>query len=92
MNSDSDNLCDAGDDDDDNDGVLDGPDTSDLNPNVCGDSDFDGCDDCVNTGANGSGGTVLSPQAETIVIDNIHVGRSIAAAKRGSWAKSTRIA
>ena len=39
----------AGDTDDDNDGVLDGPDPlADRSiPDVCGDSDGDGCDDCA---------------------------------------------
>ncbi|MFA6383463.1 MAG: DUF4215 domain-containing protein [Parcubacteria group bacterium] len=37
---------DACDTDDDNDGVLDGPDVSDLDPQVCGDIEGDGCDDC----------------------------------------------
>ncbi|MFH1320188.1 MAG: hypothetical protein ABII90_05975, partial [Bacteroidota bacterium] len=45
--TDSDGICDAGDTDDDNDGVLDISDTSPLNPNICVDSDGDGCDDCA---------------------------------------------
>ncbi len=43
---DNDGLCDAGDDDDDNDGALDNDDNDDNNPNVCSDTDGDGCDDC----------------------------------------------
>ena len=39
--------CDAGDADDDNDGVLDGPDPAALDPDVCGDGDGDTCDDCA---------------------------------------------
>ncbi|MCP3982191.1 MAG: hypothetical protein GY716_23025 [bacterium] len=43
-----DGLCNAGDPDDDNDGVPDASDPAPLNPNVCGlDSDGDGCDDCT---------------------------------------------
>lgn len=37
------NDCDL---DDDNDGVLDANDNSPLNPQMCQDQDFDGCDDC----------------------------------------------
>jgi hypothetical protein len=37
---------DACDDDDDGDTRLDGDDTADCNPNVCGDTDADTCDDC----------------------------------------------
>ncbi|MCP3979767.1 MAG: DNRLRE domain-containing protein [bacterium] len=33
--------------DDDNDGVADGSDPATLNPNLCGDSDADTCDDCT---------------------------------------------
>src|SRR5574343_379186 len=44
--TDGDGLCDAGDHDDDNDGILDATDPNDTNPDICGDSDGDGCDDC----------------------------------------------
>ncbi|MDB4324859.1 hypothetical protein N9971_00790, partial [bacterium] len=44
---DADGLCDAGDPDDDGDGVLDTDDDSPRNPNACGDSDADTCDDCI---------------------------------------------
>jgi len=47
VDTDGDGLCDAGDDDDDNDGVLDGTDSSPLDPLVCSDVDGDGCDDCA---------------------------------------------
>ncbi len=43
---DGDGICDVGDGDDDNDGVSDFTDTALCNPNVCADTDFDGCDDC----------------------------------------------
>ena len=46
--ADSDGSCNAGDADDDNDGVADGPDTADLNPFACQDVDNDTCDDCAN--------------------------------------------
>jgi len=45
--ADGDGLCDAGDTDDDNDGVLDATDPNDTDPDVCGDSDADTCDDCT---------------------------------------------
>ncbi len=48
LDTDSDGLCDAGDPDDDNDGVADGQDSAPLNPNVCRDADGDSCDDCTN--------------------------------------------
>ena len=44
--TDADGLCDLGDPDDDNDGVVDGQDSAPLNPNFCRDVDSDGCDDC----------------------------------------------
>jgi cysteine-rich repeat protein len=46
IDMDGDGMCNIGDTDDDNDGTNDGPDASDLNPQVCGDSDNDLCDDC----------------------------------------------
>ncbi|GLR19450.1 hypothetical protein GCM10007940_40660 [Portibacter lacus] len=48
--TDGDGICDFGDDDDDNDGVLDVNDTDPLDPNVCQDLDGDGCDDCSGGG------------------------------------------
>ena len=39
---------DACDDDDDNDGVLDGADGNQTDPGLCEDVDGDGCDDCTN--------------------------------------------
>ncbi|MBK6831007.1 MAG: thrombospondin type 3 repeat-containing protein [Flavobacteriales bacterium] len=56
LNTDGDaqgDLCDA---DDDNDGVLDGPDTADLNPDQCADADGDGCDDCSQNGGSFAAG------------------------------------
>ncbi len=44
---DLDGLCDRGDPDDDNDGVLDGADGARFNANACGDLDNDQCDDCI---------------------------------------------
>lgn len=46
---DLDGLCDTGDPDDDNDGVPDSSDLDPFNPNGCGDSDGDRCDDCILT-------------------------------------------
>jgi hypothetical protein len=43
---DADGACDAGDTDDDNDGIEDGLDPDALDENVCGDVDGDSCDDC----------------------------------------------
>jgi len=40
----------------DNDGVADEGDPVPANPNLCRDTDGDPCDDCTNTGADGSGG------------------------------------
>ena len=45
--TDSDGACNDGDLDDDNDGVNDTDDPAPLDPDVCGDSDRDTCDDCV---------------------------------------------
>ena len=44
--SDRDGDIDDCDDDDDNDGSLDADDSDDNNPNICSDTDDDGCDDC----------------------------------------------
>ena len=52
--TDGDGLCDSGDPDDDNDGVADGMDVNPLSPFLCGDADFDGCDDCA-VGVDGFG-------------------------------------
>jgi large repetitive protein len=43
---DLDGRCDSGDLDDDNDGAPDPEDSNDGNPNVCSDTDADGCEDC----------------------------------------------
>jgi hypothetical protein len=57
VDTDGDTIPDDSDTDDDNDGVLDGPDPSDLDPDVCGDfADGDSCDDCT-TGTDGFGAT-----------------------------------
>ncbi len=47
LDTDSDGACNAGDLDDDNDGVVDASDTVTTNPDLCADSDADGCDDCA---------------------------------------------
>jgi hypothetical protein len=52
--TDGDGLCDFGDPDDDNDGVPDIDDLEPLDPDVCGDSDSDSCDDCA-VGTDGFG-------------------------------------
>jgi hypothetical protein len=44
--ADADGSCDAGDPDDDGDGVADGEDLAPLDRLACRDADFDGCDDC----------------------------------------------
>ncbi len=54
LDTDGDGLCDAGDEDDDGDGVDDTLDPAPNNPWVCADSDSDLCDDC-------SGGDGLDP-------------------------------
>ncbi len=46
VDTDGDGLCDAGDTDDDNDGVPDALDPAPLDPSICGDLDGDTCDDC----------------------------------------------
>jgi hypothetical protein len=46
-NLDNDTLGDACDPDDDNDGVTDNLDDGATNPEICADSDMDGCDDCA---------------------------------------------
>jgi spore coat protein A len=45
--TDGDGQCNAGDTDDDNDGVPDIADSNTLNPDVCEDLDVDSCDDCA---------------------------------------------
>jgi hypothetical protein len=50
LDSDIDGLCNAGDPDDDNDGVNDGGDNAPLDPFSCRDVDTDSCDDCAITG------------------------------------------
>jgi hypothetical protein len=47
IDSDGDGACDFGDADDDDDGVSDASDAAPLNPNICLDTDEDGCDDCT---------------------------------------------
>ena len=46
-NTDGDLEPDCFDTDDDNDGVADTSDSASLDPNVCGDSDSDSCEDCI---------------------------------------------
>jgi uncharacterized protein (TIGR03382 family) len=55
--TDADGACNAGDLDDDGDGVPDTEDASPLDPVACADADADGCDDCAITGATGGGAT-----------------------------------
>ncbi|MCP4199975.1 MAG: hypothetical protein GY762_22760 [Proteobacteria bacterium] len=45
--TDGDGLCDANDPDDDNDGIVDMEDINRTDPDICGDSDDDKCDDCA---------------------------------------------
>jgi len=47
VDTNADGICDASDDDDDGDGVLDGPDTDRTDKTKCRDVDVDGCDDCT---------------------------------------------
>ena len=46
--------------DDDGDGVVNSEDTDPNDPFVCRDLDADGCDDCSQTGSNGSGGSITN--------------------------------
>jgi outer membrane protein OmpA-like peptidoglycan-associated protein len=64
--NDNDGACNVGDPDDDNDGVPDLADSAPFNPNVCRDVDADGCNDCILSGANNSGG---APAADGIDTD-----------------------
>lgn len=57
-NSDHDGAPDYLDADADDDGVDDGQDLAPTDPHRCQDVDADGCDDCLRTGADGSGGAV----------------------------------
>jgi outer membrane protein OmpA-like peptidoglycan-associated protein len=63
---DLDGACNLGDPDDDNDGVADAADGAPLNANVCRDVDGDGCNDCVLSGNNNSGG---APRADGLDSD-----------------------
>ncbi len=54
VDTDGDGQCDASDPDDDNDGVPDASDSNPFNPNLCQDTDGDGCDDCT-VGTDGFG-------------------------------------
>ncbi len=67
--TDGDGACDAGDADDDNDNRDDVDDSSPLDPNICADTDFDGCDDCstgtfdvINDGVDSDGDGVCDPK------------------------------
>lgn len=51
--------------DSDNDGVLDGTDGARTDATKCRDADDDLCDDCANTGANGSGGNTANDGLDT---------------------------
>ena len=62
---DADGWCDAGDADDDNDGVNDSDDPAPRDPHVCRDADGDTCDDCTRTGPDGSGGAPLDDGPDT---------------------------
>ena len=50
--------------DTDGDGVPDGDDSNPADPNVCRDTDSDSCDDCSQTGADGSGGDPANDGAD----------------------------
>ena len=62
---DGDGLCDAGDPDRDNDGVANADDLAPQNPSICRDTDSDSCDDCLNTGPDGSGGDPATDGPDT---------------------------
>lgn len=47
LDADGDGICDDSDEDLDNDGRTNGEDTDPTNPNACGDTDGDGCQDCI---------------------------------------------
>ena len=51
--------------DSDNDGVPDATDVAPTDPNACQDQDGDNCDDCANTGADGSGGNTADDGVDT---------------------------
>jgi outer membrane protein OmpA-like peptidoglycan-associated protein len=51
--------------DTDGDGVPNNMDSAPADPNACKDTDADTCDDCVITGANGSGGSVTNDGLDT---------------------------
>ncbi len=57
LDTDADGACDAGDPDDDGDGVPDGTDEAPLDQGACGDADADACDDCALSGPLGGGAT-----------------------------------
>ena len=74
LDTDGDGQCDAGDPDDDDDGVADVDDAMPTDPSLCGDANDDGCDECdagCVPGGGNDGATVLllhgDGQGQTIV-------------------------
>jgi large repetitive protein len=63
--TDGDGIADTRDRDTDNDGVLDGLDSDRKIATQCRDVDGDSCDDCSNTGADNSGGSVSNDGVDT---------------------------
>mgnify|MGYP001950132107 CR=1 FL=1 len=60
--------------DNDGDGVFTPEDSDDTNPFVCRDLDADGCDDCSQTGADGSGGDVANDGTDTDADGQCNIG------------------
>ena len=68
--NDSDGACDIGDNDDDNDTVLDGDDNAPFDASSCQDLDGDQCDDCSQTAADNFSSDDSNPQVGNDGADN----------------------
>jgi alpha-tubulin suppressor-like RCC1 family protein len=89
---DTDGLCDVSDDDLDNDGVDNDDDVAPTDPYSCRNTDSDACDDCINTGADESGGDPLNDScfapAVQITSGNDHTCARFADGRVKCWGRN----